>query len=68
VPGPSRADNCARWRRERADSRSRANRSTRALAAAIDVGDARYRRLCRRLDDYGTRLGAARVKLHVHEA
>jgi hypothetical protein len=33
------------------------------LAAAIDVGDADYRRLRQALDDYGTRLEAVRARL-----
>jgi hypothetical protein len=37
----------------------------RALASAIDDGDAGYRRLRRRLDGYGTRLDATRARLHV---
>jgi len=38
---------------------------TRELAAAIAVGDARYRRLSRRLDEFGTRLRAVRAALVV---
>ena len=35
----------------------------RELAAAIDVGDAAYRRLCDRLDDFGNRLTVVRLAL-----
>lgn len=61
--GPSRAEDHARWQHERAEARSRATDATRELAAAIDVGDADYRRLRQGLDDYGTRLEAVRARL-----
>ena len=35
----------------------------RELAAAIEVGDAGYRRLGSRLDDFGTRLTVVRLRL-----
>jgi ribosomal protein S21 len=34
------------------------------LTDAIDVGDAAYRRLRRRLDEYGTRLDAVHARLY----
>jgi hypothetical protein len=61
--GRSRADDHARWQRERTEARSRTNGATRELAAAIAAGDARCRRLHQDLDDYGTRLEAVRVRL-----
>ncbi len=58
----------ARRQRERAEAHSRTKQALRELDTAIEVGDRSYRRLSHRLDDYGTRLGAARVKLHVDES
>jgi hypothetical protein len=63
VAGPGRAEDHARWQRERAEARNRAEDATRDLAAAIDAGDAGYRRLRHGLDDYSTRLEAVRVRL-----
>jgi hypothetical protein len=60
---PSRAEDHARWQRERAEARARTKRGTRELAAAIDVAEASYRRLRHRLDDYGASLEAVRVRL-----
>ena len=59
----SRAENHARWQRERAEAHSRTKRAVRELDTAIAVGDRSYRRLCHRLDDYGTQLDAARSRL-----
>jgi hypothetical protein len=61
--GPSRAEDHARWQRERAEARSRTKDGTRELAAAIDAGEAGYRRLRRDLLDYGTSLDAVRARL-----
>ena len=36
---------------------------TRERAAAVEAGEAGYRRLRRDLDDYGTRLDAVRIRL-----
>jgi hypothetical protein len=60
----TRAPDHARWQRERADARARESRLTDDLAAAIDVGDARYLRLRGGLDDYGARLEAVRSRLY----
>jgi hypothetical protein len=62
-PRPSRAEDHARWQAERLDAEWRQEQHLRELAAAIDVGDAAYRRLCERLDDFDTRLAAARRTL-----
>ena len=62
-PLPSRAENHARWQAERLDAERRRKRQLRELAAAIDVGDAAYRRLYDRLDDFGTRLVKVRLTL-----
>lgn len=62
-PVPTWAADYARRQRERAESRARAKRSARALAAAIAAGEADYRGLRRRLDRYGARLAAVRVRL-----
>lgn len=61
--GPSWAEEHARRQRERAEARSRTKDVTRELEDAIEAGDAGYRRLRRKLDDYGTRLEAVRVRL-----
>jgi hypothetical protein len=61
---PSRAENHARWQRERAGARDRSKQVTLELTAAIDVGDAAYRRLWLRLDEYGTRLDAVHARLY----
>jgi hypothetical protein len=61
--GPSRAEDHARWQRERVEVRSRSKDVARELAAAIDAGEDGYRRLRQDLDDYGTRLEAVRVRL-----
>jgi hypothetical protein len=66
--GPTRADDCARWRRERAEGRARCERTARALATAIDDGDARYRGLRRRLDDFGLRVEAVHARQLEREA
>jgi hypothetical protein len=62
---PSWADDYARRQRERLAARAGAEHATQELAAAIDAGDAAYRRLRHRLDYYGTSLEAARVRLCV---
>jgi hypothetical protein len=67
-PLPSRAEQCARWRAERLDANRRQKRQARELAAAIDVGDAAYRRLRQRLDDFGTRLAVVRLTLSASPA
>jgi hypothetical protein len=64
LKAPTRAEDHARWQRERADARARERRLTDDLAAAIDAGDDRYLRLRRGLDDYGTRLEAVRSRLY----
>jgi hypothetical protein len=64
--GPTRADDCARWQRERAEAHALTVRSTRDLATAIAVGVAGYRRLRQRLDDFGTRLAAVDDALRDH--
>jgi hypothetical protein len=61
---PSRADDHARWQRERAEARAHTKQVTQELADAIDVGDAACRRLGRRLDAFGTRLDAVRARLY----
>ena len=61
---PSRAQDHARWQRERAADGRRARRLADELAGAIEVGDAGYRRLDRRLDDYGARLAVVRLRLY----
>jgi hypothetical protein len=58
---PTRAEDCARWRRERIAAHALTEHSTQDLTAAIEVGDRRYHRLSRRLDECGTRLAAARA-------
>ena len=63
---PSRAENHARWQRERAEAHSRTKRAVRELDTAIEVGDRNYRRLRHRLNDYGTQLEAVRSRLR-HE-
>jgi hypothetical protein len=68
---PTRAEDCARWRRERIAAHALTEHSTRELATAIEAGDRRYRRLSRRLDDFGTRLEslrAAQVATPAHRA
>lgn len=64
--GPTRADDCARWQRERTKAHARSVHSTQDLATAIAVGDAGYRRLRQRLDDFGTRLAAVDHALGDH--
>jgi hypothetical protein len=59
-----RAEDHARWQRERAESRARTKQVTLELAEAIDAGDAACRQLGRRLDAYGTRLDAVRARLY----
>jgi hypothetical protein len=61
VADPRRAEDFARWQRERAEARAHNRHAASELAAAIDVGDAGYRRLRRRLDDFGTRLEVVRA-------
>jgi hypothetical protein len=61
---PSRAEEHTRWQRERAGARDRTTQVTLELTAAIDVGDAAYRRLRLRLDEYGTRLDAVHARLY----
>ena len=60
----SRADDHARWQRERAESRAHTKQVTLELAEAIEVGDAACRQLGRRLDAYGNRLEAVRARLY----
>jgi hypothetical protein len=67
VADPRRAEDFARRRRERVEARAHAQHAARDLAAAIDVGDAGYRRLRRRLDDFGTRLEVVRASQHANE-
>jgi hypothetical protein len=62
VADPAWADAFARRRRERAEARTNAEQEARELAAAIEAGDAGYRRLCRRLDDFGARVEAVRAR------
>ena len=62
-PLPCRAEDHARWQAERLDAKRRQKQQLRELAAAIDVGDAAYRRLRDRLDDFGTRLAVVRLTL-----
>ena len=62
-PLPSRAEDRARWQAERLDAKRRQKQALRELAAAIDVGDAAYRRLCDRLDEFGARLALVRLTL-----
>ena len=52
-----------RQQRERTDAHSRNKRAEREVDAAILVGGRSYRRLRHRLDDYDTRLEAARSML-----
>ena len=61
---PSRAEDHARWTRERAEASKRARTLTRELAAAIDIGDANWRQLHDRLDEYGARLAVVRLRLY----
>jgi hypothetical protein len=63
---PSRAEDHARWQRERAEAHSRTKQAVRELDTAIEVGRRSYRRLRHRLGDYGTRLEAVRSRLR-HE-
>jgi hypothetical protein len=62
-PVPSRAEDHARWQAERLDAKRRQKQQLRELAAAIDVGDAAYRQLRDRLDDFGIRLAVVRLTL-----
>ena len=62
-PLPSRAEQRARWWAERLDANRRQKQQAGELAAAIDDGDAAYRRLRERLDDFGTRLAVVRLTL-----
>ena len=59
-----RAEDHARWQHERGDARDHAAQVELELTDAIDVGDAAYRRLRRRLDEYGTRLDAVHARLY----
>ncbi len=59
-----RAEDHARWQHERADARDHATQVELELTDAIEVGDAAYRRLRRRLDEYGTRLDAVHARLY----
>jgi hypothetical protein len=67
-PQPSRADDHARWQAERLDAQRRQKQHLRELAAAIETGDAAYRQLCDRLDDFGTRLAVVRRRLSTSPA
>ena len=62
-PLPSRAEDHVRWQAERLDANRRRKQRLRELAAAIEIGDAAYRRLRDRLDDFGTRLAVVRLTL-----
>jgi len=62
-PLPSRAEDHARWQAERHDAKRRQKQHLRELAATIETGDAAYRRLRDRLDDFGTRLAVVRRTL-----
>jgi hypothetical protein len=64
--GPTRAEDCARWQRERTEAHALTVHSTRDLATTIAVGEAGYRRLRQRLDDFGTRLAAVDHALGDH--
>jgi hypothetical protein len=64
--GPTRADDRARWQHECSEAHAVTVHSTRDLATAIAVGDAGYRRLRQRLDDFGTRLAAVDDALRDH--
>jgi hypothetical protein len=64
VAAPSRAEDHTRWLCERAEARDRARQVTRELTAAIDLGNAGYRRLRLRLDAYGARLDAVHARLY----
>ena len=52
-----------RWQAERLNARRRQKQQLQALAAAIDRGDAGYRRLRDSLDDFGARLAVVRRTL-----
>jgi hypothetical protein len=58
---PTRAEDCARWRRERIAAHALTVRSARELATAIEAGNRRYRRLSRRIDDFGRRIEVVRA-------
>ena len=62
-PLPSRAEEQARWQSDRLDAERRRKQALSELAAAIEVGDAAYRRLRERLDDFSTRLALVRLTL-----
>lgn len=62
-PVPSRAEDFARRQSERLDADLRRKQELRDLAAAIDRGDAGYRRLCDRLDEFGAWLAVVRLTL-----
>ena len=62
---PSRAESHARWQAERSDAERRQQQAGRELATAIGAGDAAYRRLSDRLEDFGARLAAARLTLRL---
>jgi len=62
VADPSWAEDFARRRHERAEAHAHARRQTRELAAAIAAEEAGYRRLCRRLDAFGSRIAAVRAE------
>jgi hypothetical protein len=62
---PSRAVIHARSQAERAAGERRQQQAQHELATAIGAGDAAYQRLSDRLDDFGTRLAAARLTLRL---
>ena len=62
---PSRAEIQARSQAERAAGERRRQQAQHELVTAIGAGDAAYRRLSDRLDDFGTRLAAARLTLRL---
>jgi len=62
-PLPSRAEDHARRQAERLDAKRRQEQQLRELVAAIAVGEAAYRRLCDRLDEFDARLATVRRTL-----
>jgi len=62
-PHPSRAEDHARRQAERLDARRRQERHLRELVAAIEAGDAAYRRLCDRLAAFDARLAVVQRTL-----
>jgi hypothetical protein len=67
-PRPSWAEDHARRQAERLEAKRRRAQHLRELVAAIEVGEAAYRRLCDRLDDFDERLKAVRRTLNATPA